>query len=903
MSIQEQNGINKIQIYSLDPESERKKILKEKKFKNLKKVKTVIIIISSILVPAAIIVSLLILLPKKNQVLNTTLPTTGPQIKLEKKKLEEEPGYSFKTEIGQLNTIYIHQKYTETTLRNGNNITVFLDRKNIYNIYVISESEPNEDQKHLYTKMYTCAVSIASECTSNSNEDCEMKTILNLIDETIPKGAKFRRLQQNENLEDIPFPLCLFNITDYNAITSITCPKSMLERKIKGIVLDLYFYRPPGLKRVEKERNNITITIKDMEDGKSIIREINGGSCKDESGFYSFCSTDFNATKDSEGNLLSYDELCITNITNDEQNYYIKNKITHLIDISDKENSSKAILYKEKIDILLEKINPFMKNYEQVSDQQFEEIYNISVNGQLPKKKGRKLSNTEKKNYQNKEKIFEYIDYGGAKIAINLEDDSSLNTMSFKANSYLNFNEESENEKLLVENVQQSNLTNLLDTLIILSKAGNNMANELYRNIKNSLHEIIEVIQINISNLSNLLVYQNLTKIFDSTLNLDNLEKLPLEIAGESTSLYSEINSLLMELYSPITKEKFNSINKNIKDFISECYNLVHSISNNLNNLGNSMNSEGNKLTEISMYYLKKETSPYMKVVLQAQEILENYYKNEAKLIKNNISSIIEEFENSFSKSSEEEENMLIELYKKLENKTFYIENITEELFQKTIDNLANSTIMINDISNKIKDLINKELDLKGEFFLSEYDLNINNKSFSSSIAKAKEIADKLDNDNFIDKKFDEIMSDFRKIFSDTLISMNSDKEELFFLEEETLKNSLFKENEKVNIQNIFNSFSIEAINEIKNENDKYRNSINETIVNFLKENEEELNSLISDIYILFSNETLEELAKLYDLEIETYFKKLSNEIIYNENLTKNYFNDIKNVVKIIIIL
>ena len=358
MNKQNQNIINNDFIYDEKSNSDRNKLKDEKKVLKKKKLKKIIIAGVVIILSLGIIITLaVIFIPVQKP--PPSPDTTTPQITIVPVvKLTGEKGYSFKSVIGQLNTIFINQKFTETTMKNGKNMTVFLDRKSIYNIYVISEKEPSEDKKHLYSKMYTCAVSIAAECMNNTNENCEPRKILGLVDESIPEGSKFRNLQENEKLEEIPIPFCLFNITDHNTITSITCPKSMPERKIKGIVLDLYFFRPPGVKRVEKEKNNITITIQDLEDGKSVIREINGGPCEDESGFYSFCSTDFNATKDSEGNLLSYDEMCYSNIIDNEQNYYIKNKITHLIDISDKNDISKAILYKEKMDKLLEIVNP-----------------------------------------------------------------------------------------------------------------------------------------------------------------------------------------------------------------------------------------------------------------------------------------------------------------------------------------------------------------------------------------------------------------------------------------------------------------------------------------------------------------------------------------------------------------
>ena len=109
---------------------------------------------------------------------------------------------------------------------------------------------------------------------------------------------------------------------------------------------------------------------------------------------------------------------------------------------------------------------------------------------------------------------------------------------------------------------------------------------------------------------------------------------------------------------------------------------------------------------------------------------------------------------------------MVLSLYEKLGNKTFIIENTTDEMTQKTIDNFTNSTALITDISNKIENLINNELNLYGEYFLSENEIKSNNISFSTSISKALDITDLLENDKLIDKKFDEIMSYFRNNFS-----------------------------------------------------------------------------------------------------------------------------------------
>ncbi len=418
----------------------------------IKKLKYIIISSALLILVLAIIIFIVILCRKKEESppipppiepeITIPLDSPIPIPLITKKKLENEEGFTFKTEIGQLNRIIVKQHYNETTIRNGKQTKISFDRKNIYDIYVISESEPIGELKYCYSKLYTCAVSIVAECESMRNNNCKPSTILDLVGESIPNETEAKNLQEIEDIEDIPIPLCLFNITDNNGITSIKCPKSMNEGKVKGIVLDLYFFRPPGIKRVDKKENNITIDIIDLEDGNKLVRETNGGRCA-ESNSISFCSTDMNTTKSAEGNLISYQEIATTNITKDENNIYIKIKETSLEDITEKNNNSTAEIYKGNMEKLLEKLNPFMHYYEQVSEEQFIEIYKLSINGELPKKKktsrkGRGLDE-EKKGYIKEEEIFTYDDLGGSNIFLTLAIDSGLNSDTIKSNSYLKF--------------------------------------------------------------------------------------------------------------------------------------------------------------------------------------------------------------------------------------------------------------------------------------------------------------------------------------------------------------------------------------------------------------------------------------------------------------------------------
>ena len=60
------------------------------------------------------------------------------------------------------------------------------------------------------------------------------------------------------------------------------------------------------------------------ENGIYYINELNGGICDIPDAFISFCSTDMNTTIDSNANLLTYDEIAITNIINDNKDSFYK---------------------------------------------------------------------------------------------------------------------------------------------------------------------------------------------------------------------------------------------------------------------------------------------------------------------------------------------------------------------------------------------------------------------------------------------------------------------------------------------------------------------------------------------------------------------------------------------------
>ena len=275
----------------------------------------------------------------------------------------------------------VSQRSIEETKVKGVSILVDVLRKTNYNIYIMDEEEADEENKLFYSKLYTAAISIVSECNTINFDDCEPQKMVDLTEETKHNiNGNARILNNEEDYKDLPIPLCLFKITDNNFITSITCPESFSKSKKNEILLDLYFFRPPAIERADKKNSNITITIKeDKNKNRKYIRETNGGTCNLYDNIGSSCTTDSNTTTDLEGNLLQYDELAITNITNDENNGYIKNKKTHLIDITEQIKDFNPLKYKSSLEKLLANLEPYMKEDIQFTTDDFKELYHLVI--------------------------------------------------------------------------------------------------------------------------------------------------------------------------------------------------------------------------------------------------------------------------------------------------------------------------------------------------------------------------------------------------------------------------------------------------------------------------------------------------------------------------------------------
>ena len=96
-----------------------------------------------------------------------------------------------------------------------------------------------------------------------------------------------------------------------------------------------------------------------------------------------------------------------------------------------------------------------------------------------------------------------------------------------QTSEYLNFNDK-QNELLNI--VKFTEINKCINRLSSLSKAGNYLAKELYERINNKLQNFTNEISFKISYLNSLVIFEDLTEIFDSSLSLNSIKILPSSI-------------------------------------------------------------------------------------------------------------------------------------------------------------------------------------------------------------------------------------------------------------------------------------------------------------------------------------------------------------------------------------
>ena len=821
------------------------------------------------------------------------------------KQLEELPlekEFEILTKVG-LRKFKVVQNSIEENKINGNLITTKIKRITNYDLYILKEEKANNITEKYFNSTFLGAIAISSECFDSNGEDCTPKRLIDLSQEKNNTNNKTRVLTNVEELKDIPIALCLFNITDNNFILSMSCPESFPDTKKNEINLDLYFFRPPAIKRADKENDGINVSIKDdNENKKRFIRETNEGTCNVENNIGTKCTTDMNTTTDLEGTLLSYDELAITNITFDTNNSFIKTKTSNLIDTTDNYENLDENKYKENLEKLIGMLEPYMKHEDLFTLENFEDLYSIV---QAKKKSENVYVKKERKNFRNlmdytseyikQENLFYYEDTGGIEIFLNLKVDSGINKLALYSYSDLIFDDRS---YYLSSLSNSTDLQTTLNNLIELSKAGNHLANKLYEQIKEKLEGITNNITVKINSLKELMQYHELSNIFDATLSLDSINKLPLHIIEDSKILENKLTKVHDDIVTGNTKYNVDKLSNGIYEYNKKLFNLVQTIFHNLRDLSNILLSDKNKLTEITTYYLNHSTYSYENIIQEIEKILNNYYIDGYNKINSKLEAMFTEFGKEYIETLNSSKKVINHLIYKLENKSYSIESASDEDFKNMTTHLNQSYKYTEDIFNKIKNYINKEINIKENgYFISDSEITKNSESFSPIINEAKEVAIKLDKDEYIDKLFDNLMINFEDNITDIIINMEEQKENKFPLQENALKYGLFDDNSKEKIKNDITKIKVKINTDINMENDFYMNKIRQNLKNFKENNVEQLNDIILESENIFLDERLQNLKKLFEEAYKSIFDKINRNIIYIEIAAKKYFDEYVKVI------
>ena len=172
------------------------------------------------------------------------------------------------------------------------------------------------------------------------------------------------------------------------------------------------------------------------------------------------------------------------NITLNSDNSYIKAKFTNLTDESFKIEYLNPQKYEEKLNNIIQKLNPYLKYEELFSKDDFYEFYILSKNGSaaLKKMQKRKLDSYDDKMISKENNFLNLFSISsGISVSLSLFINSGINSDFMQAGMKLEIDDEKKDIATVEESSRSFN--RIIKKLYILSKAGNHLASELYQKI------------------------------------------------------------------------------------------------------------------------------------------------------------------------------------------------------------------------------------------------------------------------------------------------------------------------------------------------------------------------------------------------------------------------------------
>ena len=537
-----------------------------------------------------------------------------------------------------------------------------------------------------------------------------------------------------------------------------------------------------------------------------------------------------NTTLDKNNNLLTYDEQAITIINYDKKNSYIKDKRTHLEDISKNIQEKDIDNYKNSLDNLLPLLKPYLKEEIQFTVNDYKDLYNVINDKKKPNKEQsyspKKIKNTcrnlaKSKIQQIKNENLFVNRVTPIQVNLDLKINSGLNSEIMGAYGSIIF----DNQEIDYSSIEEiSELKELIDKLTILSKAGNILAKELYDKIYDKLEAVINEISVKFNSIDEYFKYYSILQIFNSTLTKYSHNILSSNEVQISNELLSKLSGIFTNIKSGEIKNNRDILKNNIESFFNEMYEIKNNMIIYLSNLSNLLSTINNKYILIKNYYLNETSDSYYNIVKKIKNIIDNYVKNECDAVSKKLEEVMEIFEQNSKDTLINDLSSFQKLISDLKEYNFTVDSLTNNEYQLIMSNLENSLQYPFDIINKIKNYILEIININNnEKLITNEDVNNLNKSFSSIDLEVEKAYKKLNDIDIIDTVFDEIMIKFRESYIDTVKFMEEIKVSNFTLEDDILNDTLFTPNVKNKMENELKKLSDNIINKIKEEKKIFR--------------------------------------------------------------------------------
>ena len=794
-----------------------------------------------------------------------------------------------------LKSTKIYNTYNTTSNEVESSYSIFSKSK--YDLYTLNSTSSGED-KDFYTTKYTTVITINSICTKllseSLEEDCELQKYLDL---NIKNKNNLRRIDENdrEQVKDVILPICIIEHTDTNIPISVTCPETLSSNLKNDIILAFESIKPDSSNCINDDINDAGVEIEKKND-KIYIKSFNK-ICDDydeDPNKNMTCEIIRNIITDNEGNIISSEKISksetIMNNNNKFSNY-IRYNVEDISQQNTEDFDPENYIF--NLNIVFELTNKLMKKEIYIKEGTFKEIVDTLINEENNKTENniRFLMEEYDENIGVDEKsIFSKSIYN-INMTLNIKNDlGSLGS----AKAITNYNTGEKSQELSTKEIY-TKLNETLNEFITISKAGNKMASVLFGQLNDPLLNLRDIIINNINELNNLLAFKDLSSIFDSTLAVNSLERLSYKFVAAAENLYNDLNELNNDILYVIDNMR-KQLKEDVSEFLLESHQLLDNIFQNLTEATNTLSSQKSKIAEISSYYLNDTDTSYVNVIQQAKEILDNYYIKEKELIEPLVDQMLSNFSEYTIDSLKNIQSSLGIISDKLDSGNIIIDLANAEDYKNVIRNIYNSNNKVNEIiinvKEKFKDSINIQIN---GYFETQKEINQHKKTYGEKSQRAMNISHTLDNNELIDKTFDNIMIYFRDQFIYLLNYMDKSKREKFPLKEDVLSTSTFPSTYIKQIDNDFRTQKRNIINFVKDENNEYMNLINAKINSLKSSSGNSLEQILSYIQVELSDLNLDNLNTKYKEILTITINSINSIIENNNNLAVQYMTNVKN--------